>query len=175
MSENDEDVTLQEAMDFAAEMAEMEADEFDGPVPEHAAGLLVGRAADIVSLQQKFDMADASEAADGFDAETEADEMAKRVVSLLLGLGTLQFEYDDLDIAGKFEERKQLVEEVKAFKQAMEDADGEEEVQAVMDEYLTDRVAEWMERQQRAPSKVQVGQNVDDEDYDHDRRDRDVA
>lgn len=176
-TETESEVTLQEAIDFATDMAEKESNDFEGDVPKHAHSLLAARATDLSRTLDNIAMAEASERAEGFSEEQQKTAITEDAVDILLALGGLNHEYD-LDIVGKFEDRMELVADYEALQEAMEDVEEQDEMVEVMDEHMTEELAEvlgvgGMRGQQ--PPQIEAGVNVDDEDYEHEETDKSFA
>jgi len=173
---SDETTTLAEALDAAAEMAATESDEFDGDVPEHAPSLVVSRAENLLETARNIEMMEASENVEDVPDEAKVEPIEHDVVDILLALGTLQHEKDGLDIPTAFRERMSLVEDYQAFEEAIADADSREEAMDAVDEHMTDALEDALgEDGMVQPPRVDVGENVDRENYDPDERNRDVA
>jgi len=192
-----EDVTLAEAVEFAREMAADETESFQGDVPRHAPGLLAARGTDLVQTVTNIEMAKASERAEDPTDEQVQNAVVEDAVDILLGLGALVYEYDlspestdsganssgdesdTIDIVSAFEERMQLVEDYKAFENAMEDVETREEAVEVVDEHMTEELSQVMGGGAGNPlegaTPIQPGDNVDDEDYEHEETDRSFA
>lgn len=161
-------VTLAKAIEFASERAGEEVESFEGDVPEHAAGLVVSRASNLLSTTTNVKMAEANEQAPDVEAEDISKALAEDVVDIIMALGALDYEYD-LDIAGTFEERMELIEAYKDFNDAIEDAESQEEMMNAVDEHMTEELEEVMGGGMGQPmgSSPDIGDNVDAEDYDH--------
>lgn len=167
--EDTEEATLSEALAFASEMAGEEADKFAGEVPDHSARLISARATDLVQSLINIEMAEASEKAEDPTDEQIRDVVTDDAVDILLALGALVYEYD-IDIAEAFEERKALIEDYKAFEDAVEDAETEKEVLDAVDEYMTEELEAMMGGQMGAlngATPLEPGDNVDADDYEH--------
>lgn len=170
MADETNDLTVAEAFEFFAERSATEeqnfADENETNIPDHAEVLVADSATDLLktvtSIEMAFEMADEGE---DVAEEAMADNLAEGVVDLLAAVGTLKHERG-IDIAAAVEERIEFIKDYEAFEEAMEQAETEEEHMEAMDEYLTDELADEMGMgQTQGPM---VGQNVDNEDYDHD-------
>lgn len=170
---NNDDVTVAEAFEFFAERSATEeqnfADENEKNIPDHAEALVADSATDLLktvtSIDMAFEMADEGE---DVAEEAMAENLAESVVDLLAAVGTLKHERD-IDIATAVEERMDFIRDFEAFEEAMENAETEEEHMDAMDEYLTDEIAD--EMGMAAPDQMggpTIGDNVDNEDYDHD-------
>lgn len=171
---------LGEAMEFASEMAAEEVDSFEGDVPNHAAGLIAGRATDLVQTVTNIEMAQASEQAPDPEAEDIEGAIAEDAVDILLAIGTLKYEYG-IDIAEAFRERQQLIEDYKAFEEAIEDAESQEDVMEAMDEHMTEELQSMLGGQMGGMmgggmgGGIEAGTNVDSEEYDHEETDKSFA
>lgn len=171
MADETNDLTVAEAFEFFAERSATEeqnfADENETDIPDHAEVLVADSATDLLktvtSIEMAFEMAD-----EGEDVAEDAmsDNLAEGVVDLLAAVGTLKHERG-IDIAAAVEERIEFIKDYEAFEEAMEQAETEEEHMEAMDEYLTDELADEMGMGQQMGGPT-VGQNVDNEDYDHD-------
>lgn len=166
---DDDELTLAEAFETASELAGEEVDSFDGDVPKHAPSLLAARATDLMQSLTNIQMAEASnKSEDPTDEQIEA-VVEEDAVDIFMALGTLAYEYD-IDIAGKFKERLDLIEDYKTFREAVEDAETQEEVIEAVDEHMTDELGEMMGGQMGALSgatPLEPGDNVDAEEYEH--------
>lgn len=172
------DVTLAEAVEFAREMAADETEAFQGDVPRHAPGLLAARGTDLVQTVTNIEMAKASERAEDPTDEQVQNAVVEDAVDILLGLGALVYEYD-IDIVSAFEERMQLVEDYKAFENAMEDVETREEAIEVVDEHMTEELSQviggGMGNPLEGATPIQPGDNVDSEEYEHEETDKSFA
>lgn len=175
--EADSPLTLDEVLEFGREQVEEEAESFDGDMPRHAGKLVVSRSADLLQVLNNIQVAEASEEVlGGLDEDDEpADamvpEVEEAVVDVLLSLSAVAYEYD-VDIADRFEQRMAFVESYQAFEDAMEEAEDIEEAFESMDdehdEFIEEQVVD-----PRMGGGVEVGENVDDDEYDADEeRDR---
>jgi len=144
MTDEDSEVTLAEAVEFAREMAADETESFQGDVPRHAPGLLAARGTDLVQTVTNIEMAKASERAEDPTDEQVQNAVVEDAVDILLGLGALVYEYASIDIVSAFEERMQLVEDYKAFENSMEDVETREEAVEVVDEHMTAELSQVM-------------------------------
>lgn len=173
-----EDVTLAEAVEFAREMAADETESFEGDVPRHAPGLLAARGTDLVQTVTNIEMAKASERAEDPSDEQVQNAVVEDAVDILLGLGALVYEYD-IDIVSAFEERMQLVEDYKAFENAMQDVETREEAIEVVDEHMTEELSQVIGGGAGNPlegaTPIQPGDNVDSEEYEHEETDKSFA
>lgn len=180
MTDEDSEVTLAEAVEFAREMAADETESFKGDVPRHAPGLLAARGTDLVQTVTNIEMAKASERAEDPSEEQVQNAVVEDAVDILLGLGALAYEYD-IDIVSAFEERQELVADYKAFEEAMEDVETQEEAIEVVDEYMTDELSEVLGGGMggggalSGATPIQPGDNVDDEEYEHEETDKSFA
>lgn len=169
-----------EMLQFAADQAASEDDDFAGTVPEHADRLIVSTAANLQKTLVNVEMTEASEQADDPNESAVQNALEEDVVDIILAIGALKYEYD-LDIADALEERIEFMEDFQAFEEAMREAEDEEERMAVMDEYMTDEIAEKMgggmggQQMMSGGMPIEPGDNVDDEDYDHDEEGRAYA
>lgn len=149
MSEDDTDeesMTLTEAFDFAAQRAAEEVEGFDGEVPQHAGRLLGSRVGELQKDITNIGMVEASEKAETYSDEEVADIIGGSVADVLMAIGALQYEYD-LNLGEVFRERVQAIKDYKAFEEAMENAEDQEEAIAAMNEHMTERVEEMLAQQ----------------------------
>jgi hypothetical protein len=161
-------VTLNDAIDFASDRAGEESDGFEGDVPNHAGRLLAKRAADLGATITNIQMARANENAPDIEDEGVAEALSEDAVDIIMALGALDHEYG-LDIAGKFEERMELISAYKDFTDAVEDAETQEDIMEAVDEHMTEELEQTMGGGQpmgQAPT-IEPGDNVDAEEYEH--------
>lgn len=175
MADDTDIVDFEELFQFAADRAAGEDDDFDGSVPHHADRLIVSTAADLQKTLVNVEMTEASETADDPNEDAVRSALEEDVVDIMLAIGALKYEHD-LDIATAFEERIEFMKEFREFEEAMREADDDEEQMEVMDELMTDEIAEHMGHgMMAAGGGVQPGDNVDNDDYDHDEEGRAYA
>lgn len=168
-TEDEQPVTLNDAIDFASDRASEESDGFEGEVPAHAGRLLTKRAADLGATITNIQMAQANENAPDIEDDGIAEALSEDAVDIIMALGALDHEYD-LDIAGKFEERMELIAAYKDFTEAVEDAETQEDIMEAVEEHMTEELEQTMGGGQpmgQAPT-IEPGDNVDAEEYDHD-------
>lgn len=178
-AEEEQTVTLNEAIDFASDRAGEESDGFEGDVPNHAGRLLAKRAADLGATITNIQMAQANEDAPDIEEEGIAEALSEDAVDIIMALGALDHEYD-LDIAGKFEERMELISAYKDFTEAVEDAETQEDIMEAVDEHMTEELEQTMgggmgggQPMGQAPT-IEPGDNVDAEEYDHEGKNKGV-
>lgn len=160
-------LTFAEMMDFVEEEVKEEKSNFSGEVPNHAAKLLVARSSEILTNMASIDMQNANEEKEDVGDDAFRGALEEGVVEVLLTVGALKHEYN-LDIEEAFEERIQHVRDFKEFEEAMEEADGQEDVMEAFDEHMGEHAEE-------SPF-VEPGDNVDSDEYDaDDDRDRHFA
>lgn len=155
-----------EVMDFFAERSATEAEQFederDTEIPNHGGAVVIDEASSLLRTLTNVDMnEEMADEDDDIDTEAMNDEIESEVVDVLAALGVLQFERD-IDIGAAVEERIEFVEQYEAFEDAMADAETDEEHMAVMDEHLTDEMAEKLGIEQ----PPMVGESVDADGYD---------
>lgn len=167
-----ENITLEDAIEQAADLARQESDAFEGEVPDHAAGLLVKRAVDLQTTERNAAMARSNEQAAAPSDEQVATSIEQDAVDIVLALGALQHEYPDLDIGQAFAERLETIQAYQDFQAAVEEAENEEEVMEAMDEHLDEELKEAMGAQMGGGPSIAPGDNVDNEDYDHEEEGR---
>lgn len=153
-------ITFGELFDFVNSRVEEESAEFSGDLPNHASSLLVSTANDILQTTTNVDIVRADEDADNPTDEDIANTLEEGVVDLLLALGSLHSEYD-LDVSKALRERMSFVENYKEFQEKVEDVESEEKVMEIFEETMDEDASELFNR-------VGVGDNVDDDDYEHD-------
>lgn len=173
-----EDVTLEEAIDFAQDMAETEVEDFEGDVPNHAPALLAARATDLGQTLTNIEMAKASERAEDPTDEQVKQAVVEDAIDIFLALGALQYEYD-IDLVDAFEDRRQLVADYRAFEEAMDGTETKEEAIEAVDEHMTDELSEVIGGGVGSPldgaTPITPGENVDGEEYDHEETDKSFA
>lgn len=167
MADETTDVTVAEAFEFFAGRSAQEEETFieeNGKnFPDHGEALVADSATDLLKTVTSIDMAyDMAEEDDTVAEDEMAENLAESVVDLIAAIGTLKHERD-IDIAAAVEERMSFIEDVEAFEEAMSDAETEDEKIEAMDEHLTEELEEAMGITQ----PTEVGDNVDNDDYDH--------
>jgi hypothetical protein len=177
--ESDAEVTLAEAVEFARGMAADEVADFEGEVPKHAPGLIASRGTDLVQTVTNIEMARASERVESPDDEQVQNAVTEDAVDILLALGALAYEYD-IDIVEAFEDRMSLVEDYRAFEEAMEDVETRDEAIEAVDEHMTEELSAAMGQGMSGgalsgATPIEPGDNVDDEDYEHEETDKSFA
>ena len=171
---NDDELTFAEFMAFGTDRVEDEIGNFDGDVPKHSVPLTVDRASDLLQALANFDMFEANEEADDPTEAEKQHTLEEGVVDLLLAISAIKYEYD-LDIEAAIEDRMQFVADFEAMQEAMQSAESNAEVQEAIEEHMAEHADE-MEGMPMNPSAVEVGENVDADDYDaDDDRDRHIA
>lgn len=149
-------LTIAEVFEAAAEQAETEIEKFEGEVPEHAADLIVRKAADLQTAISQNELARANEDVDPDEGQLEAS-VVDAAAQVIFAVGTYAFEQDladDVEMA--LEERIEIME-------AAREAETEEEfLEAVFGDDMPDEFTQ----------EIEVGTNVDDEDYDPEGVDR---
>jgi hypothetical protein len=144
-------------------------------VPNHAPGLIVGRASDLQTTVTNIEMAKAMETVEDPDEEAIQSAIEEDAVDILLALGTLAFEYD-IDIAETFRQRVELIEDYRNFEDAMEEAESQEEMMDAIDEHMSEELDQMIGGGFGGMGGnlggVEAGTNVDAEDYDHEESDK---
>jgi hypothetical protein len=165
---NSEDaVSFNDAMDFLSERIQQEEAQFDEEVPDHAPALIVDEATALLQTATSIEMAhEMAGEDDDVDEDGMMEALEEDAVNVITALAALQYEHG-LDIATAVEDRMDFIEDYREFENAMEDAEGRDEQMEVMDELLTDEIAEelGMGEMGEAPK---IGESVDREGYDHD-------
>lgn len=163
---SDSDISLADVIEFGRNRVEDEIDAQESDVPDHADRLLVARATDVMKainnirmLQQREDKEDPGE-------DYVKDTIEEALVDLLLAIGSIDYEYD-IRLADAFERRKEFIEDFMAYEEAMEDIETEEAAIEAFEEHVGEHV-------DTTTPGVEIGENVDDGDYDPDRRDRHI-
>lgn len=166
-------LTVDEMMEFVAGEVKREEDDVDGDVPNHAAKMIASRATDLLQTLTNIEMAEIREGVEDPSEEDVRSAVEEDAVDILLSIGALQHEYD-LDLASAFADRMDFIEDYKAFEDAVDDAETQEEVMEAFDEYTPEDADPPMGM--GGAGGVEVGQNVDADDYDaDDDRDRHIA
>jgi hypothetical protein len=172
MSEDDErseaELELREAIEFGVEQTEAEVDAQPVDVPEHGGRLLVGRATDAMQAIANIQMLREREDQEDPEDDYVKDKIEESLVDVLLAVGSIAYEYD-LRVADAFERRKDFIEDFNNYEDALEDAETDQERVNAFEEHMSDHA----EQMNQGPS-VSVGDNVDEEDYDPDHRDRHI-
>lgn len=170
MGDNTDELTVTELFERLATRTADEEGELDYSVPNHAPSLVVDEAAALLQTARSIDMAEQMaediEDAEPPTAEEREDALIEDAVDVVIALATLQYEAD-IDIAEGIHDRLDFIEDYDEFKEAMQNAEDESEQMEVMDELLTEELAEEL-GMEMAEDPLEAGQNVDDEDYDHD-------
>lgn len=168
-----------EAMTFLSDRVAAEESEYEHDVPDHAPSLVVSEASNLLQTATSIQMARQMDAEgadstedgedDGLDEEGMTESLEDDVVNIITALAALKHE-EGLDIAGAVEDRMAFIEDYKEFEEAMQNADDREEQMEVMDELMTDEIADelGMGPQQMDGGGPTIGENVDRDDYDHD-------
>lgn len=164
---DDSTTTLADALQFFADRAEDAEDQYreteGSDVPDHGEALVVDEAAKLVktgtSVDMAFEMADDE---DDVAVEEMEDDLLECIVDLFEAVGVVQYERD-LDIATAVEERIEYVEQYMAFADAIEAAETEEEEMAAIDEHMTEQLEEDL-----MGNSIDIGDNVDADEYSHD-------
>lgn len=171
---SDSDIEFREVIEFGVTQVENELDGIEDEVPEHAARLLVDRANDILQSTTNFDMKREREGIDDPSEDMVKDTMEEGVIDLLLAVAALDYEYD-LRIADAFERRMEFIEDFNEYEKVMQDIDTQQEAIEAFDEHMSEHAQENPHMQHDGVSDVEVGENVDADDYDHDGEDRSYA
>lgn len=178
---NDEeaDITLHEAIEFAIGRVENEVEEFDGDVPNHAPSLLVSDIGALHGTMMNIQMAENANQMEDPDDDAIASALESDAVDILLALGALAKEYN-LDIASAFEERVETIEAHDAMEAALEDANSQEDMMEVMEEHLGEEEMEQMMGGAMGAMgggmtpPPEPGDDVSDDDYDPEDPDRHI-
>lgn len=169
---DENDLTVQEALQFFAERAEEADDQFAGEngneVPDHGEELVIDKAAALLRTSTSINMAEEmANDEDNLAADEMEGDLLEALVDLFEAIGVVKYERD-VDVAAAIEERIEYVEQYMAFADAMEEADTKEEERAVVEEHMT----EGMEEDLLLNSGVEIGDNMDGDDYNHDGTDK---
>lgn len=137
-----DDPELTEVLEFGAEQAADEQDEFDGDLPEHGDSMLLLAATDVMEAAMRLNIAEGinvdEDEQEQFEAHQDGlqDAMADSIVDVLLALGSIVYEYDvDTDeVAETFEDRVEFMAAYEQYEDAVADAESHEEVMTAIDE-----------------------------------------
>lgn len=154
-----EESTLAEVMEFTAEQVEREDDEFEDDMPNHAGVLINQRASELLNTLANIEVAEEMDDVRDPTEDEKRDALAEGAVDILLALGALAYE-QDLDISSAYHERKELME-------AIAEAETQEEMMAAI---LGDEDIDL--EAMMGGGNVEVGDNVDADDYEHDDVDK---
>jgi len=134
-------------------------------VPAHGEALVVDDAAELLTTVQQVEMGvDLTDDGEGVTNE-EREAMAEAAANVVTSVFVLAHERD-LALAETIGEQMDFIEAMMEFNEAAEDADGEAEMRAAMDEHLTEEMMEMMGVAQQPT----IGSNVDADEYDSEQR-----
>jgi len=162
----EDNLTIAEAAEFYGERVDEQKELEDGTeVPAHGEALVVDDAAELLTTVQQVEMGvDLTDDGEGVTDE-EREAMAEAAANVVTSVFVLAHERD-LDLAETIGEQMDFIEAMMEFNEAAEDADGEAEMRAAMDEHLTEEMMEMMGVAQQPT----IGSNVDADEYDGDTR-----
>jgi NTP pyrophosphatase (non-canonical NTP hydrolase) len=165
------ELTLDDIIEFGAERIESELDGFDGDMPNHGAAMLASAATDLLQSVTNIRVEEADESADDPSADAVAHALEEDMVDVLLAVTAVAYEYD-LDVSAAMRDRMQFVSDFEKMQSAVEDADSQTEMQAAVEEHMSDHDQDMV-----LPSDgITPGDNVDRDEYDpDDDRDRHIA
>jgi hypothetical protein len=175
--DNNDDLTLAEIMDFGMDRIERELDGFDGDVPNHSARLLSSYATDLLQTLVNIEVMRADDSTDSPDEEFVEDKITDDLVDILLAVAAVKYEHG-VDLETAFEDHMSFVKDYQAMQEAMQDAETREEMAEVFDEHMSEHSESnpLSGMGMAAEGGIEIGDNVDDEDYDaDDDRDRHIA
>jgi len=112
-------------------------------------------------------MRDAHTEVEGPDGDERASMIEESVVDIVISLASLEYEYD-IDIATALEERIELTQSVTAFENEVDEDMSIDEMEAIAENHFDDEQVEAM----FSMGGVDVGDNVDRDDYDAEGEDR---
>lgn len=168
-------LTFEEMMEFGTERVADEMGRFEGDVPNHAAKLLTARTTDLLQTLSNIDMRRAHEEAPDPEDEEVKTAVEEDLVDILLAVSAVKYEFD-VDIADAFEERMEFVADYKAMQKAMKDAETSEEAQEAIEAHMGEMAEGEMPMDgMQMQGGIEPGDNVDNEDYDHEQEDRSYA
>jgi len=173
--DTDDELTLADALAFGKGEVEQEVEDADGDVPNHATALIISRADAVLQTATNIELHNEGPS-DDIPEDKQAEMLESSAVDLLLSLCTLSYEHD-LDIADAFETRKAFIEDYREFEKVRDDDDATQaDVMEAFEKYMEPHMDEGVIGD-AAPdpsdfggigSNVETGDNVDDDDYEHD-------
>jgi len=167
---SEDNITWNEMVTFMTDEVAEHVEEIDHDYQNHGLRELADMAT--VPLKLSIDNDFVSAHTDDDTTESFEHELEGALVEVLFAIGTIAYEYD-VDIEDAFKQRREIMKSVSDFREATADADSEAAIRAAMDEHLTDEMQAAMDMQMGMG--VDVGENVDDDEYDHDGTDRSYA
>lgn len=162
------ETTIDEVFEVAAEQVDIERNDADHEVPNHAEAIVNSRVGDLLMTIQNIEMALTND--DIEEGDERIDEVLQEdVVDIILALGAFSAERD-LDIGPAIEERLEEIENLREFESRLDDCAGDEEVVEALEETMGEDIRDNPMVQEMVDTGVSVGDNVDNDDYDGDER-----
>jgi hypothetical protein len=171
------DITIAELLDFSEERIESETEGFEGDIPDHGARMIASYGTDLLQTLSNIEVQEAREDVDDPSDEYISEAVADDLVNVLMAVMATALEHD-VDLADAAEEHVEFVRDYHAMHEALEDVETQDEAAEVFDEHMGDHaeanpIAE--AEQTMDMTSIEPGDNVDDEDYEHDHEDRSYA
>jgi hypothetical protein len=170
-------VTLEELLEFSEERIDTETEGFEGDIPQHAARMLAAYSTDLLQTLSNIEVQEAREDVDDPSDEYISEAVADDLVNVLMAVLATAHEHD-VDLVDAVAEHIEFVRDYHAMHEALQDAETKDEAAEAFDEHMGDHaeanpIAEAQETMDM--TGIEPGDNVDDEDYEHDHEDRSYA
>jgi NTP pyrophosphatase (non-canonical NTP hydrolase) len=171
------DITLAELLEFSEERIENETEGFQGDIPDHGARMIASYSTDLLQTLSTIEVQEAREDVDDPTDEYISEAVADDLVNVLMAVMATALEHD-VDLGEAAEEHVEFVRDYHEMHEALADVETQDEAAEVFDEHMGDHaeanpIAE--AEQAMDMTSIEPGDNVDDDEYDHDREDKSYA
>lgn len=163
-----DELTIDDVMAFAGEQVDIESENADHDMPNHAETILNSRVADLLHTVENIEMAASEGNIDGTDDERALEALQADVVDIILAVGAFVSERD-LDITTALNDRIEEIDSLREFESRLDECETDEEIVDALEETMGEDMKDHPMVQQME-SGVETGDNVDMENYDGDQR-----